>query len=81
MAAGQALEAFLRGLDPGDRLFAHVAKIAEIQQKHPGRLVALERILAESVRKRIQEFLVCISTRPGQPPTPMPGAADTPADR
>ena len=81
MAAAQALETFLRGLDAGDRLFTHVAKIAELQQKHPGRLVALEHILAESVRKRIQDFLVRISAIPNQPPTPMPGAADTPADR
>ncbi len=81
MAAAQALQAFLRGLDAGDRLFTHVAKIAEIQQKHPGRLVALEHILAESIRKRIRDFLVRISTPPSQPPSPMPGAADTPADR
>jgi hypothetical protein len=81
MTVARALEVFLRGLDPGDRLFAHVAKIAEIQQKHPGRLVALENILAESVRKQIREFLARISTTPSQPPSPMPGAADTPADR
>jgi hypothetical protein len=80
IAAAQAFEAFLRGLDPGDRLFAHVAKIAEIQLKHPGRLVALEHILENSVRKRIRDFLVHLSTPPGQPPGP-PGATDTGADR
>jgi hypothetical protein len=80
MAAAQTLEAFLRGLDAGDRLFAHVAKIAEIQQKHPGRLVALEHILAESVRKQIREFLVRISATPSQSPPTRPGAADTPAN-
>jgi hypothetical protein len=81
IAAAHAFEAFLRGLDPGDRLFAHVAKIAEIQQKHPGRLIPFEHILAESVRKQIREFLARISVPPSLPPTPMPGAADTPADR
>jgi hypothetical protein len=57
-----------------------VAKIAEIRQKHPGRLVVLEHILAESVRKRIWEFLVRISATPNQPPPTRPGAADTPAN-
>ena len=80
MAAAQALEAFLRELDAGDRLFVNVAKIAEIQQKHPGRLVALEHILAKSVRKRIREFLVRISATPSQLPSLMSGAADTPAN-
>jgi chromosome segregation ATPase len=81
LAAAQALEAFLRGLDPEDRLLTHVAKIAEIQQKHPGRLVALERILAQSVRTRIREFLLRVSAPPSPPPTSMPGAVNTPADR
>jgi hypothetical protein len=80
IATAQTLEAFLPGLDAGDRLFANVAKIAEIRQKHPGRLVALERILAESVRKQIREFLVRISATPSQPPPTRPGAADTPAN-
>jgi hypothetical protein len=81
IVAAQALEAFLRGLDAGDRLFAYVTKIAEIQQKHPGRLVALEHILEESVRKRIREFLLRISGPSSPPPTPLPAAPDTPADR
>jgi hypothetical protein len=80
IATAQTLEAFFRGLDAGDRLLAHVAKIAEIRQKHPGRLVVLEHILAESVRKRIWEFLVRISATPNQPPPTRPGAADTPAN-
>ncbi len=80
MAAAQTLEAFLRGLDAGDRLLANVAKIVEIRQKHPGRLVALEHILAESVRNQIREFLMRISATPNQPPPTRPGAADTPAN-
>src|SRR5216683_720597 len=77
MAAAQTLEAFLRGLDAGDRLLANVAKIVEIRQKHPGRLVALEHILAESVRNQIREFLMRISATPNQPPPTRPGAANT----
>jgi hypothetical protein len=80
MAAAQTLEAFLRGLDGADRLFANVAKIAEIRQKHPGRLLAFEDILTESVRKQIRQFLVRISALPSQPPTLMPGAVDMPAN-
>ena len=81
LAAAQTFEAFLRGLDAGDRLLANVATIAEIQQKHPGRLVAFEHILAASVRNQIREFLVRISATPNQSPPPTrPGAADTPAD-
>jgi phage shock protein A len=76
--AAQALEAFLLNLDPGDRIFVNVARIAEIRQKHPGRLQALEQILAESVRKGIREFLARISTMPNQPPPTMPSAADAP---
>ena len=60
-------------------LLSAVAKIAEMQQKHPGRLVALEHILAESVRKRIREFLVRISATPSHLPS-LSGAADTPAN-
>ena len=78
ISAAQALEAFLLGLDPGDRIFVNVAKIAEIRQKHPGRLQALEQILAESVRKGIREFLARISTIPNLPPPTMPGGADAP---
>jgi hypothetical protein len=51
-----------------------------IKQKHPGQLPALETILAESLRKRIREFLAHISSTPSQPPSTMPGAADTPAN-
>jgi len=80
ITAGQALEAFLLDLDAGDRIFANVARIAEIRQKHPGRLVALEHIAAESVRKQIREFLVRTSTMPSQPPSTMSGAADTSAN-
>jgi hypothetical protein len=77
LTAAQALEAFLRELDPGDRLFSHVAKIAEIQQKHPGRLVALERILGDSVRNRIRQFLLHISAPSSQPTTAKLSAPDT----
>jgi len=80
MAAAQNLEAFLRDLDAGDRTFANVAKIAEIKQKHPGRLTVLEHILAESVRKRIREFLARLSATPSQPPPTTPGAVDTPGN-
>ena len=76
--AAQALEAFLLNLDAGDRIFVNVARIAEIRQKHPGRLQALEQILADSVRKGIREFLARISNIPNQPPPTMPSGADAP---